>query len=87
MRTGTHTVVFDRDPDFPRFAADPSGCLHSLLRIWRYHDGKDAHYLGSCRVCAGSPRWSDLMRLFRRVRSDRPLRRALAAALRRHLSP
>ena len=34
IRTGTHTIVYDHDPDYPRFARDPSGKVKRMLRIW-----------------------------------------------------
>ena len=34
VRTGTHTVVFEDDPEYARFAADPSGSVRTFVRIW-----------------------------------------------------
>ena len=34
MRLRTHTVVFDREPDFARYAADRSGSVVTILRVW-----------------------------------------------------
>ncbi len=99
VRTGTHTVVFDHDADFPRFRADPTGQLKRLLRIWLVING-DANrdpqrrtYLGACRLCAGHLEWSDLLRLLRRIRLvakgrqlRRELRQAVVTTLRRRVA-
>jgi hypothetical protein len=83
VRTGTHTVVFDHDPEFARFQNDTTGELKGLLRLWLVLNGNDAddaepRYLGACRLCAGHLEWSDLLRLLRRTRllvQDRTQRR------------
>ena len=94
FRTGTHTVVFDHDPEFSRFRTDATGQLKSLLRVWVIIDGaandaRQPSYLGACRLCAGHLEWSDLLRLLRRARllvadrmQRRELRHAVAATLR-----
>jgi len=93
VRTGTHTVVFDHDPEFSRFRTDATGQLKGLLRVSLIiGDGSDArlpHYLGACRLCAGHLEWSDLLRLLRRLRllvaepvQRRELRQAVVATLR-----
>ncbi|MHC4580480.1 MAG: hypothetical protein ACYS14_03430 [Planctomycetota bacterium] len=33
IRTRTHTVVYDHDPDFPRFSKDPSGTVKRMVRV------------------------------------------------------
>jgi hypothetical protein len=73
MRLRDHTVVFDRDPDFPRFLPDPSGSVMQILRIWVAEPGSESprirHYVGSVRHCA-SRGWvshRELVRLFRRA--------------------
>lgn len=73
VRTGDHTVVFDRDPDFVRFLADSSGSVLRILRIWVADADTDAprirHYLGSVRrcECGGWMSHRELIRLFRRA--------------------
>ena len=34
VRNHTHTVVSDRDPDYERFAQDPSGNIRRIIRVW-----------------------------------------------------
>ena len=73
MRLRSHTVVFERDPDFDRFRDDPSGSILSVLRIWVTDSASDApclrHYLGSVRhcECGGWMSRRELYRLFRRA--------------------
>lgn len=92
VRTGTHTVVFDHDPEFARFQNDTTGELKGLLRLWLVlnEDSDDAQprYLGACRLCAGQMEWSDLLRLLRRTRllvGDRTQRREVRQAVVRTL--
>ncbi|MHC4079180.1 MAG: hypothetical protein ACYST0_12155 [Planctomycetota bacterium] len=92
VRTQTHTVVFDHDPEFARFRTNPSGQLKGLLRVWLVENGGGLRsYVGACRTCAGRLEWSDLLRLFRRIRLlaegrklRRELRQAIVARLRRY---
>ena len=35
VRTSTHTVIFDRDREFPRFAGNPTGVIARLIRVWQ----------------------------------------------------
>lgn len=89
VRTGTHTVVFDHDPEFPRFQNDTTGELKGLLRLCLVINGEDGddaqpRYLGACRFCAGHLEWSDLLRLLRRTRllvEDRSQRREVRNAV------
>lgn len=73
MRLRSHTVVFERDPDFERFRGDPSGSVLSVLRVWVADPGPGAprlrHYLGSVRhcECGGWMSRRELYRLFRRA--------------------
>jgi hypothetical protein len=73
MRTGDHTVVFDRDPAFIRFLAAPGGSVLRILRIWVADSETDSsdihHYLGSVRrcECGGWMSHRELRRLFRRA--------------------
>ncbi len=96
VRTGTHTVVFDHDPEFSRFRWNTTGQIKGLLRVWVIldadaDDARQPHYLGACRLCAGHLEWSDLLRLFRRARllvadrmQRRELRHAVVATLRNY---
>ena len=56
LRSNTHTIVFDRDPDFAHFANDPTGRIKRLLRIWlaepRESGLKLRAYLGTIGFCA-----------------------------------
>jgi hypothetical protein len=68
IRTHTHTVVYDRDPDYPRFAKDPTGTVKRMLRIWLAEPKGDRPYLraylGTVTFCFIGPSFRDLCRLF-----------------------
>ncbi|MHC4165511.1 MAG: hypothetical protein ACYSWQ_00985 [Planctomycetota bacterium] len=97
IRTHTHTVVYDRDPDFPRFSGDPSGKLKRMVRIWLAEPGCEQPclhaYLGTVTFCFLGPSFRDLCRLFHLAsgaakaagQSAKALRRDLAALLRRYI--
>ena len=34
VRRHKRIIVYDRDPDYARFAEDPSGTIKLMLRIW-----------------------------------------------------
>ncbi len=91
VRSRTHTVVFERDIDFDRFAADPTGHVDHVVRIWLAElNGRRAQpsaYLGAVRVSGRDGRVS--RRTF--VRVEGRLRRAGGVArhtraLRAHLA-
>ena len=69
VRTSTHTVVFDRDPDYPRFERDPTGDIKGMLRIWLAESKGDRPYLraylGIVNLCVKSSPHRDILRLFR----------------------
>jgi hypothetical protein len=69
LRSHTHTIVFDRDPDFARFAQDPTGQIKRMLRIWlAERRGTERHllaYLGTVTFCAMGPSPGDLRRVLR----------------------
>jgi hypothetical protein len=72
MRLRDHTVVFERDPDFPRFVADPSGSVLRIARVWvaGAESGSPLrYYVGSVRrcECGGWTSRRELIRLFRRA--------------------
>ena len=97
VRTQTHTVVLDRDPDYPRFAQDPTGTVRSLLRIWLAEPKAGGRclrfYLGAVTFCFVGPSFRDLCRLFRFTseaakaagQSARALRGDLANLLRSYI--
>lgn len=97
IRTHTHTVVYDRDPDFPRFASDPSGRIKRMVRIWLAEPGPGQPcllaYLGTITFCFIGPSFRDLCRLFHLAsraakaagRSAREPRRELAALIRQYI--
>ena len=68
VRTGTHTIVYDRDPDYPRFERDTSGSVKKMLRIWLSERNADRlllrAYLGTVTFCFMKPSLKDLYRLF-----------------------
>ncbi len=71
VRTSTHTVVGERDPDFARFAADPSGEVHRYVRIWLAEWDlplpRLRAYVGGLRVTRRGLRRADLRRVCRNV--------------------
>jgi len=97
IRTSTHTIVYDRDPDYMRFARDPSGKVKRMLRIWLAERNADRPllraYLGTVTFCFMKPSFRDLCRLFHLTtvaakaagRSARVLRHDLADLLRKYI--
>ena len=97
IRTGTHTVVYDRDPDYPRFAKDPGGTIKRMLRIWLAEPGNDRPtlraYLGTVTFCFTGPSFRELCRLFHLTsraagaagQSAKALRNDLAGLLRMYI--
>ncbi|MFC1634793.1 hypothetical protein ACFL5Z_08120 [Planctomycetota bacterium] len=97
IRTSTHTVVYDRDPDYPRFANDPGGTIKRMLCIWLAEPGSDRPYLraylGTVTFCFTGPSFRDLCRLFHFTnraagaagQSAKALRNDLAVLLRQHI--
>ena len=97
VRTSTHTVVYDRDPDYPRFARDPSGTVKLMLRIWLAEHKIDrpclCAYLGTVTFCFMKPSFRDLCRLFHLTtgaakatgQSAKALRHELADLLREYM--
>ena len=99
MRLRDHIVIFERDPDFARSAADRTGSVLHILRIWvAYPESKSLetrHYVGSVRRCAcgGWMSRDELLRLFRRAtviarhvgEGARPFRARLSRVLREYL--
>ncbi|MHC4519956.1 MAG: hypothetical protein ACYTAS_15310 [Planctomycetota bacterium] len=96
LRSHTHTVVRDRDPDFARFACGPGGAVQRILRIW-LADRQGSRirlraYLGAVTCYTTGPSFRELRRLLRLATaaaanadtSARRLRRDLMALLRRH---
>ena len=73
MRLRDHVVIFERDPDFRRFLANPSGSVLRVVRIWVASEDSDPprirRYLGSIRRCScgGWMSHRELVRLFRRA--------------------
>ena len=68
VRTQTHTVVHDRDPEYSRFEKDSTGSVKRMLRIWLAEDKKDRPYLhaylGTVTFCFIGPSFRELYRLF-----------------------
>ena len=95
VRTGTHTVVRDIDPDYGYFRSVGNGVIAHLLRIWvqerRGRRCVPAAYLGSLRFCPSSAPFAYELRKVvarlreyaaRRRRPREPLERELIAYLR-----
>jgi hypothetical protein len=97
IRTSTHTVVYDRDPDYQRFAEDPSGTVKRMLRVWLVKlEGNLPHmlaYLGTVMFYFTDPSFRDLRRLLRFTsraakavgQPARTLRHDLAVLLRKYV--
>ena len=98
VRTTTHTIVYDRDPDYRRFERNASGAVKRMLRIWLAERNADKlllrAYLGTVTFCFMKPSLKDLYRLFHLTtaaakaagQSARTLRRDLADLLREYMS-
>jgi hypothetical protein len=69
IRTQTHTIILDRDPDFERFAKDPTGVIQHILRFWLAEPRPSRPYLraylGALSFWMGPPAFADLCRVFR----------------------
>lgn len=99
IRRRSHTVVYDRDPDYPRFSKDPSGSVKRMVRIWlaepRAGQTHLRAYLGTVTFCFIGPSFRDLCRLFHSAsasaaakatgQSATGLRSELAATLRTYI--
>ena len=97
IRTSTHTIVFDRDPDYPRFARDPGGSVKRMLRIWLAEPGEGRAnlraYLGTVTFCFMGPSFREVCRLFHLTtkaaqaagQSAKLLRNELAVLLRKYI--
>jgi len=97
IRTHTHTVVYDRDPDYCRFAKDSTGAVKRMLRIWLAEGKGDRPYLraylGTVTFCFMGPSFRELYRLFhltsRAAKSagtpDKALRHRLTCLLRKYI--
>jgi hypothetical protein len=97
LRSHTHTVVLDRDPDFARFVRDSTGMVQHMLRVWLAEQrGPRRHlhaYLGTVTCCASGPSLPELRRLLHLTtraaattgQPARVLRRHLIRTLRRHV--
>ena len=86
IRTGTHTVVLDRDVDFARFSKDRSGEIARLWRLWLVNGETDqiVAYLGSFSLC--DARTGQLRSVFRRAKDAAPLVGSNAAEMRHELA-
>jgi hypothetical protein len=97
VRRHKRIIIYDRDPDYARFAKDPSGTIKLMLRIWLAEPkGGRLHlhtYLGTVIFCFTGPSLQDMFRLFRFTskaakktsQSAKVLRRNLAGLLRKHI--
>ena len=97
VRRHKRIIVYDRDPDYARFAKDPSGTIKLMLRIWLAEaNGSQPHlcaYLGTITFCFMGLSSKDILRLFRFTskaakgagESAKALRHDLAGLLRKHI--
>ena len=64
MRTASHTVVYDNDPDYGRFEKDETGTIARLLRITLVQQRGSGElpiaYLGSVKTCAVGPSYAEI---------------------------
>ena len=73
MRLRDHVVIFESDPAFGRFLADPGGSVLQVVRVWVAWSGSEPpkirRYVGSIRRWEGGGWVSrrELLRLFRRA--------------------
>ncbi len=92
MRLADHIAIFERDPDFERFVADPSGSVLRIVRVWvgcpQAGVLQIRHYVGSIRrcECGGWMSHRELLRLFRRATATARLLGECAGAFRGRLS-
>jgi len=96
VRTCTHTVVQDDEPEYARFARNTDGTIQRVLRIWAAEQRQSRPflraYLGSITLCRTGPSLRDLRRVFRGAaeaagasgRSSKEVWAELAALLRRY---
>ena len=97
VRRHKRIIIYDRDPDYVRFAKDPTGTIKLMLRIWLAESrGGQPYlhaYLGTVTFCFVGPSSSDIIRLFRFTskaahdagESARVLRHNLTDLLRKHI--
>jgi hypothetical protein len=97
LRTGTHTVLRDMDPQFARFVEGPNGQIQRMLRIWLAEPQQVKPclqaYLGTVNCWAGASAYREFRRLFRFAsraaagtgRPARDLRRLLKQTLRKYM--
>lgn len=97
IRTQSHTVVLDRDPEFARFVQDPSGYIQRIVRVWVAEPAPvrpyKRAYLGALVLLANQASLSELSRMFRMAsvyatcsgESSKDLRRQLIETLRKHI--
>jgi hypothetical protein len=97
MRSCTHTVVFDRDPDYANFVQDQGGSIGRIVRVWvaEPKSGRPCKraYLGAALFLGSQFDFSELHLVFHRVSayaaysggSARTLRHQLADVLRKHI--
>ena len=97
VRTSTHTVIREDDPDYARFAGSDEGYVQHVLRVW-LQDIDGPHrlraYLGSLTISRAWPSLRDLRRIYRQAEkhaADLDCRRAevrttLHRILRREMS-
>jgi len=97
IRRHKRIIVYDRDPNYTRFAKDQSGTIKLMLRIWLAEPGNDQPYLraylGTITFCFIGPSPEDIFRLFRFTskaateakQSPKILRHDLTVLLRKHI--
>jgi hypothetical protein len=97
IRRHKRIIVYDRDPNYTRFANDPTGTIKLMLRIWLAESkGEQPYihaYLGIVTFCFIGPSPQDILRLFRFTskaatqarQSPKILRHDLALLLRKYI--
>jgi hypothetical protein len=99
VRTQTHTMVRDTDPDFRYFCSTQDGVVASLVRIWLTEKSRAGNvpvaYLGCVRFCRSlHPSIREIRNIVKRLekcareekRDTESLRRELLSHLRRYVA-
>ena len=63
VRSGTHTVVFERDPEYRRFVRTGGGEVKTLVRIWLTGWNDAPSYVGGVWTEGDGVRKCDLRRV------------------------
>jgi len=97
IRTQSHTVVFDRDPEYASFVHDQRGIIQRIVRVWVAEPAHDIpykrEYLGALMLWANRASIAEVNRMFRKAsvyascskESPKEFRRRLMSTLRQYI--